>query len=297
MTAYLGVLLTAFVFGVRHGIDWDHIAAISDITSSEPHKRRSVVLATLYAGGHGIVVFAIGAIAVTSGAVAHPGLDRVMEKIVGLTLVLMGVYVIDSLVRRRSGFRMQSRWMLLLALCKRLVQKARGATNVRRIVVRHEHHHVHAGGDGHEHRHPHLHGHASFLHTDRSTETSHAHSHEHEHALEPSPDSVFASYSPRTAVLVGMLHAVGAETPTQVLLFVSAAGIAGRAAGLAMVGAFVAGVLASNTAIALGTAAGFDRAKRGSRPYYAFAGVTAAFSLVTGTIFLSGAHLPSLLGG
>ncbi|MGZ8439125.1 MAG: hypothetical protein ACXWXR_11395, partial [Candidatus Limnocylindrales bacterium] len=30
----LGVLLTGFLLGIRHGIDWDHIAAISDITST-----------------------------------------------------------------------------------------------------------------------------------------------------------------------------------------------------------------------------------------------------------------------
>ena len=30
----LGVLLTGFFLGIRHGIDWDHIAAITDITST-----------------------------------------------------------------------------------------------------------------------------------------------------------------------------------------------------------------------------------------------------------------------
>ncbi len=30
----LGLLVTAVLLGVRHGIDWDHIAAITDITSS-----------------------------------------------------------------------------------------------------------------------------------------------------------------------------------------------------------------------------------------------------------------------
>src|SRR5512138_2313182 len=32
--AGLGLLLTALTLGIRHGIDWDHIAAISDITST-----------------------------------------------------------------------------------------------------------------------------------------------------------------------------------------------------------------------------------------------------------------------
>src|SRR3954470_14064327 len=32
--ADLGILLTGLVLGIRHGIDWDHIAAITDITST-----------------------------------------------------------------------------------------------------------------------------------------------------------------------------------------------------------------------------------------------------------------------
>jgi len=30
----IGVIVSAFLFGFRHGIDWDHIAAITDITST-----------------------------------------------------------------------------------------------------------------------------------------------------------------------------------------------------------------------------------------------------------------------
>src|SRR4029453_8083654 len=32
--AGIGVLVTGFALGIRHGIDWDHIAAITDITST-----------------------------------------------------------------------------------------------------------------------------------------------------------------------------------------------------------------------------------------------------------------------
>src|SRR5688500_2432113 len=30
----IGLLVTALILGLRHGIDWDHLAAISDITST-----------------------------------------------------------------------------------------------------------------------------------------------------------------------------------------------------------------------------------------------------------------------
>ena len=32
--ANIGVLVTGLLLGIRHGIDWDHIAAITDITST-----------------------------------------------------------------------------------------------------------------------------------------------------------------------------------------------------------------------------------------------------------------------
>ena len=32
--ANFGVLATGLLLGVRHGVDWDHIAAITDITST-----------------------------------------------------------------------------------------------------------------------------------------------------------------------------------------------------------------------------------------------------------------------
>jgi len=55
----MGLLITAFWFGFRHGIDWDHIAAISDITSSQEERRQSMLYGTLYALGHASVVFVL----------------------------------------------------------------------------------------------------------------------------------------------------------------------------------------------------------------------------------------------
>src|ERR671936_78682 len=88
----LTLLGTALALGFRHGIDWDHIAAITDITttttsleSAEPHppvvssailatptprhvsighlEIRALGLATLYALGHASVVAGLGLLA------------------------------------------------------------------------------------------------------------------------------------------------------------------------------------------------------------------------------------------
>src|SRR3954468_14221082 len=111
---HIGLVLTAFGFGFRHGIDWDHIAALTDITSSQDQPRRSIVLATFYAVGHGLVVLALGLVAIVLSSALPPSVDSVMEHIVGATLIVFGVYVLVSLSRRGRDFRMQSRWMLLI---------------------------------------------------------------------------------------------------------------------------------------------------------------------------------------
>ena len=44
----LTLLGTALALGFRHGIDWDHIAAITDITSSQDDRRLSILYGTIY---------------------------------------------------------------------------------------------------------------------------------------------------------------------------------------------------------------------------------------------------------
>src|SRR5437899_1978698 len=122
---HVGLVLTAVGFGFRHGIDWDHIAALTDITSSQDDSRRSMFLATLYALGHGLVVLVLGSAAIVFAERLPRAVDTVMERFVGGTLVLLAVYVVFALVRHGRDFRMRSRWMLLFSGFGRLVRLAR----------------------------------------------------------------------------------------------------------------------------------------------------------------------------
>jgi high-affinity nickel-transport protein len=167
----LGVLMTGLLLGVRHGIDWDHIAAITDITSTtasataaesrharqhealaghdHPHggpaeavahgtpagegpgtmlarparresrslallrvERRPVVLGTLYALGHATVVAVLGLAAILLGAALPAWIDPILGRIVGLTLIFLGVYVFVAVyqyARHGGEFRLPSR--------------------------------------------------------------------------------------------------------------------------------------------------------------------------------------------
>lgn len=123
-----------------------------------------------------------------------------------------------------------------------------------------------------------------------ATTTAHHHVHHHVGTLPADP---FVTYGRPTALAVGALHGIGAETPTQILLFLAAARAGGTAIGIALLLCFVVGLVASNTVVALTATFGFLRASRNFAVYAAVSVVTAAFSLVVGALLLTG-HTPLL---
>ncbi|MGI8662177.1 MAG: hypothetical protein ACR2LQ_03080 [Acidimicrobiales bacterium] len=289
----IGVVGTAFGFGFRHGIDWDHIAALTDITGSEPSPRRALHLSSLYVLGHALVVFVLGCAAILGAEQLPPGFDDVMERFVGLTLVLLAVYVVWSLVRNGRAFRMRSRWTLLLAGFRRLRRRStkRGGA----MIIEHSHAHDHVA-HVHEHDHADIAVGSSAAPSGRAAGSTHSHPHVHVGRL---PDDPLSSYGATAAFGIGMLHGVGAETPTQLLLFLAAAGAGGRGTGIVLLLAFLVGLLSSNTLIAVfATVGALGTAKR----WWLTAAVssfTAASSAVIGLLLLTGNStvLPSLFTG
>jgi len=257
----LALLGTALTLGLRHGIDWDHIAAITDITGTTAAKTsvgqqpapgtfslgsvnwRAVWLAFLYAIGHGLVVVALGVAALLFGAILPDWIDPIMERAVGATLVFLGVWVAYSLVRFWRGdadFRLQSRWMLVFS----------GARHAYGSLQRRLHGHSHENGAQHVHR--------------------------------------VDQYGPGAAFGTGLIHGIGAETGTQVLIIAAVGGAASQGLGVGMLLTFVAGLLISNTAVALLTSAGFISATRVKTLYIAAGVLAAVFSLWVGSYALLG---------
>ena len=285
-----GVLLSALLFGVRHGVDWDHIAAITDITSSQDERPAAFRFATYYVLGHALVVFVIGSVAILLGQRLPEGVDAFMERIVGFTLILLGIFVFVSLVRHGREFRMRSRWMLVFSGARSVYRKARLRTGPEQTP---------------EEREP-VHGHfddgiaLAVAEDVPVSEWHHGHHgrRDHHHHDHPEPD-VFMSYSGRSALVVGMAHGIGAETPTQILIFLTAAGAGGKLAGELVLIVFIVGLIASNTLITVGSAFGFLGASRNWTIYLIVAILTGTFSLVIGTMFLlgEGSLLPALFGG
>jgi high-affinity nickel-transport protein len=237
---------TALLLGLRHGIDWDHIAAITDITTSSPNKKESLFLGAMYAVGHGLVIIVLGLSAVVLGARLPPWVDKAMQPFVGVTLILLGVYLAFSIIRHGKNVRLRSRWMLLFATAARVYDAIE-----RKVTHKHTNHHFHY------------------------------------------PDK----FGPLTAFIVGIVHGIGAETPTQILLFIAASNAGGTWFGSLLVITFVIGLVISNTLISVFSIFGITKAKENANIYLFLAGVTAIFSLVVGSIFLFGkaTTLPAII--
>ena len=120
MPAEIGMALlgTGLGLGLRHGIDWDHIAAISDVAGSQKNRRRSLGMGTLYALGHAGVVVVLGLLAIWFGTMLPDWVDGYMEIVVGVTLLLLGVWLIWTMARNRGRLVLRSRWMLIFDFAK-----------------------------------------------------------------------------------------------------------------------------------------------------------------------------------
>ena len=242
-------------------------------------------MSSLYVAGHAVVVFVIGAIAIATGRNLPGWADSLMGIIVGWTLIILGVYVGYTLIRHRGAVPLRSRWMIVLSAVRRayIWARSRLAPNASSPV-------------GHAHPHSAL---ATFHHDGDEVAPEgrlprHSHHHVHDPAHEP-----FTDYTPATSVGIGMLHGIGAETPTQVLVFLAAANAGGAVAGLVVLLAFLVGLMLANSAITLGAAYGFLAANRASWVYTGLAGATAVVSLFVGVLLVLGqdAFLPALFVG
>jgi len=93
-----------------------------------------------------------------------------------------------------------------------------------------------------------------------------------------------------------MIHGIGAETGSQVLLIAAVGGASSAGLGVPMLFAFVLGLLISNFAIVLVSSVGFVSSQARERVYVALGAIAGVFSLVVGTIFLLGLEggLPDL---
>src|SRR5579872_215073 len=189
-------LVSAGVLGFRHGLDYDHIAAISDISSVQSRPRDAMRYGLLYVAGHATTVALLGSAAVAFRIALPPASDRWAERLVGVTLLVLGFYVLGTFFRPSTHSHAPKTRITLLV---------NGALWVYWRLTRL------FGGTRVE-----------------------------------APQVFKDGYGTTSTFLVGVIHGLGAETPTQVSLFLAAASLGGMT-GLLGLGAFIIGLVIMNT--------------------------------------------------
>src|ERR1700728_2954437 len=92
-------LISAAGLGFRHGFDYDHIAAITDISSVQARARDAMRYGLLYVAGHATTIAVLGTLAVTFRISLPAASDRWAERLVGITLLVLGIYVLGTFFR------------------------------------------------------------------------------------------------------------------------------------------------------------------------------------------------------
>ena len=236
-------LISATVLGFRHGFDYDHIAAISDITSVQTERGRGMRLGLLYALGHAATVAVLGSAVILFQLSLPDGMDRIAQRLVGITLLLLGVYVLASLFRGNSPPR--NRFHIVAGALRWLYWKLK--------------------------------------------------SYGHDHEL-PAPVRAGENFNAKSVLMIGVIHGFGAETPSQLMIFLLAANLGGIGKGFLGLSMFIAGLLVMNTVMTAATVGLFAFGSGLPRFQYVVTALAAVYSLAVGTFFLFGSSglLPPL---
>ncbi len=239
---------SAVGLGFRHGLDYDHIAAITDISSVQSRARDAMRYGLLYVLGHATTVAVLGAGAIAFRLALPPASDRWAERLVGATLLVLGIYVLGTFFRPSAhshGPKTRITLLIngLLWIYWRL-SLVFGGTRVE------------------------------------------------------APQVFKNGYGTSSTFIVGVIHGLGAETPTQILLFLMAANLGGTAVGLLGLLAFIIGLIVMNTLMCASAAGLFSATLQRPGATRALSLLTSAYSIVVGAIFLLGSasKLPSLTG-
>jgi hypothetical protein len=170
-------------------------------------------------------------------------MDAWAERLVGLTLIILAVYVMGSLVWGNARAMPPSRAAIII----------RGYRKFRRKIW------------------------------------------PSEATIDPCSDDNL-NYTGPIAFGVGVIHGLGAETPSQLALFLLAASLGGIAKGIGGMAMFLAGLLIMNTLMSASASGLFHGAAPHPRIMRFFIGLTAVYSFVVGWVFLLGSsvRLPQL---
>ena len=91
----------AFLLGLRHATDPDHLMAVTSLVARDDGGTRSAArLGAVWGAGHAAALLAIGLPLIVLGTALPPALESTAEKAVGVVIVLLALRVLARWARR-----------------------------------------------------------------------------------------------------------------------------------------------------------------------------------------------------
>lgn len=136
------IWIVGFALGLVHALDPDHLAALGTFVSRNPRTKAAVRFAVCWGAGHALSLLAVTAVVLFFGNCLGPGTEKVLDTMVGLTLIGLGLWQLIAWIQKRYAIHSHPH-----------------------EGERHNHFHAHGLGETHaQHDHSHLAGFIGVLH-------------------------------------------------------------------------------------------------------------------------------------
>jgi ABC-type nickel/cobalt efflux system permease component RcnA len=147
--AALLLVATAFVLGIGHSLDPDHVVAVSTILCKCPSLRKSIASATAWGAGHSAAILLVGLLVLALRISIPTSILQLFEAAAGAMLIVLGALLLKPIIAQRIH-----------------MHKHKLSPSITLHIYSHSHSHGHThliSRHSHEHEHSNTHVHKSVF--------------------------------------------------------------------------------------------------------------------------------------
>ncbi|MCK5635889.1 MAG: sulfite exporter TauE/SafE family protein [Thermoplasmatales archaeon] len=102
LTNVLAILALGFALGLEHAFEPDHVVAVTSLISKEKNLKKASFLGAVWGLGHTTTLVIAGLIIITLKVTIPENIALSLEFLVGIVIVLLGIYVIWDLIKNKK---------------------------------------------------------------------------------------------------------------------------------------------------------------------------------------------------